>query len=146
MADPNITPPPAVPSRFETLVFVERMDAFLAWLGGFAVEIAAAIAWISAQVVTITTAAGTAETARASAVAAASAAEVSAGAAAHVPDAAYEAGAKVWSNVDFQTYRAKTDHSDVATDPSADPLNWAGLSSPDAAAKRARNFSLWTGS
>ena len=145
MADPSITPPPAVPNRSETTVFTERMDAFLAWLGGFAVEIEAAIAWISAQVATITTAAGAAETARASAVAAASAAEVSAGAAAHVPDAAYEAGDRVWSNVNFQTYRAKTDHSDVATDPSADPLNWAGLSSPDAVAKRARLHSLWIG-
>jgi hypothetical protein len=145
MADPNITPPPAVPNRSETTVFTERMDAFLAWLGSFAVEIAAAIAWISAQVATITTAAGAAETARASAQAAAPLAEVSAGAAAHVPDAAYEAGDRVWSNVNFQTYRAKTDHSDVAADPSADQTNWAGLSSPDAVAKRARLHSLWIG-
>lgn len=144
MADPSITPPPVAPNRREGF-FNERMDAFLAWLVGFAVEIAAAIAWISAQVMTITTAAGAAETARASAAAAASAAEVSAGAAAHVPDAVYEAGDRVWSNVNFQTYRAKTDHSDVAADPSADQTNWAGLSSPDAVAKRARLQSLWIG-
>lgn len=144
MADPNITPPPVAPNRREAF-FNERMDAFLAWLVIFAVQITEAIAWISAQVATITAAAGETAAAKTAAQAAANSAEVSAGASAHVPNAAYEAGAKVWSTVDYQTYRATTDHSDVATDPSADPVNWVGLTSPDVVAKRARLHSLWTG-
>ncbi|MEP1327121.1 hypothetical protein [Pseudophaeobacter sp.] len=144
MADPIITPPPIAPNRREGF-FNERMDAFLAWLVTSQSEMAAVIAWMGARVAENAGAAQAAETARQAAEAAANSAEVSAGASAHVPNAAYDAGAKVWSNVDFQTYRAKTDHSDVAADPSADKVNWAGLSSPDAVAKRARNFSLWTG-
>lgn len=144
MADPIITPPPIAPNRREGS-FNERMDAFLAWLVGFAGEMAAVIAWMSARVAENAGAAQAAETARQAAEAAANSAEVSAGASAHVPSAAYEAGAKVWSNVDFQTYRAKTTHSDVATDPSADPANWVGLTSPDEIAARMRRRSLWTG-
>jgi len=145
MADPTVTPPPEAPNRQNPTVFSERMDAFLAWLVTFAGEITAAVAWISARVAEISSAAQSVAADKQAAQAAANSAEVSAGASAHVPNAAYDAGAKVWSNVDFQTYRAKTDHSDVAADPSADKVNWAGLSSPDAVAKRARNFSLWTG-
>jgi hypothetical protein len=121
------------------------MDAFLAWLVTFAGEITAVVAWISAKVAEVTSAAQAADTAKQAAQAAANTAEVSAGASAHVPSAAYEAGAKVWSNVDFQTYRAKTTHSDVATDPSADKVNWVGLTSPDAVAAELSLHSLWTG-
>ena len=145
MADPTVTPPPEAPNRQNPTVFSERMDAFLAWLVTFAGEMAAVIAWMSARVAENAGAAQAAETARQAAEAAANSAEVSAGASAHVPSAAYEAGAKVWSNVDFQTYRAKTTHSDVATDPSADPANWVGLTSPDEIAAELSLYSLWTG-
>lgn len=126
MTTPTVTPPPEAPNRLAS-GFSAAFGPFLAWIVVFAGEITAAIAWISAQVVAVATAVSAAETARASAEVAASAASVSAGASAHVPDADYEAGAKVWSNVDFQTYRAQTDHSDVATDPSADAVNWEPL-------------------
>ena len=144
MADPNITPPPVAPSRREGF-FSERMDAFLAWMVTFAGEITSVVAWMSTRVAENTTAAQAAEEAKLAAQAAANSAEVSAGASVHVPSAAYDAGAKVWSNVDFQTYRAKITHSDVATDPSADKVNWVGLTSPDAIEARMRRRSLWTG-
>lgn len=88
------------------------------------------------------------ETAKTEAEAASSAAVALAGASAHVPNAAYAPGDPVWSNVDFQTYRAKTTHVDVASDPSADTANWVELSSGSAieeAQTRARLHSLWTG-
>lgn len=145
MADPTVTPPPEAPNRQSPTVFSERMDAFLAWLVTFAGEMTAVVAWISARVAENASAAQAAETAKQAAQAAANSAEVSAGASAHVPSAAYDAGDKVWSNVDFQTYRAKTTHSDVAADPSADKVNWIALTSPDAIAAELALHSLWTG-
>lgn len=48
----------------------------------------------------------------------------------------YDAGDPVWSPLDFNTYRAKTDHSGLTTDPSLDNVNWgnAGIANVQTAA------------
>jgi hypothetical protein len=123
------------------------MDAFLSWLVAFVTELTAAVTWFAAQVAAVTTKAGEASDSAAAAAAAASAADASATAAAAVADAwisggDYTAGETAYSLVDFQTYRAKTDHIGEATDPSADRTNWV-LQGTDPA--QARLFFLWTG-
>jgi hypothetical protein len=107
MADPNITPPPVAPSRDETGFFSQRMDAFLSWLVGFSGEITAAIAWIGERSAATEAAAG------------------GAAADAWISGGNYSAGQSFYSPVDFQSYRAKTDHSGVLLDPSQDATNWA---------------------
>ncbi len=106
MADPNITLPPVMPNRREGF-FSERMDAFLIWLADFAVEITAAIAWIGERSAATEAAAG------------------GAAADAWVSGGDYSAGQSFYSPLNFQSYRAKTDHSGVLLDPSQDATNWA---------------------
>lgn len=97
---------------------------------------------VDQQATDVEVAKGAAEAAAASAVAAADAT-------AHVPGAAYSAGNPVWSNVDYHTYRCKLTHTGVATDPSADEVNWVRISTSATELAdievRARNFSRWIG-
>ena len=121
MAYTPITNLPTPPSRQEPATFSARGDAFLGALPTFRTEVNAAGDYIDGVGAQVTTDAATASAAAASAVAAA-------GAVAWVSGASYDAGDVVYSLVDFQTYRAKTTHSGVATDPSADATNWVKIS------------------
>jgi hypothetical protein len=121
MAYTPISALPTPPSRQEPATFSERADAFLGALPTFGTETNAAGDYIDGIGAQVTTDAATASAAAASAVAAA-------GAVAWVSGASYDAGDVVYSLVDFQTYRAKTTHSGVATDPSADATNWVKIS------------------
>ncbi|MDE4302846.1 hypothetical protein PXK30_05330 [Phaeobacter gallaeciensis] len=149
MADPTFTAPPEVPNRDEHTneTYSSLMDAFLSWLAAFATELSAGVTWFAAQVAAVTTKAGEASDSAAAAAGYASAAEASAVAASAVADAwvsggDYAAGETAYSPVDFQTYRAKTDHIGVATDPSADRTNWVLQGSDPTSA---RYFFLWIG-
>jgi hypothetical protein len=121
MAYTPITNLPTPPSRQEPATFSARGDAFLGALPTFRTEVNAAGDYIDGVGAQVTTDAATASAAAAAAVAAA-------GAVAWVSGASYDAGDVVYSLVDFQTYRAKTTHSGVATDPSADATNWVQIS------------------
>ena len=121
MAYTPISNLPTPPSRQEPSTFSVRADAFLGALPDFGTEVNAAGDFIDGVGAQVTTDAATASAAAASAVAAAGATE-------WVSGASYDAGDVVYSPVDFQTYRAKTTHSGVATDPSADATNWVQIS------------------
>ena len=121
MAYPPISALPTPPSRQEPSTFSVRADAFLGALPDFGTQVNAAGDFIDGVGAQVTTDAATASAAAASAVAAAGATE-------WVSGASYDAGDVVYSPVDFQTYRAKTTHSGVATDPSADATNWVQIS------------------
>lgn len=121
MAYTPISALPTPPSRQEPATFSERADAFLGALPTFGTQVNAAGDYIDTKAAEVDVDAATASAAAASAVAAA-------GAVAWVSGASYDAGDVVYSLVDFQTYRAKTTHSGVATDPSADATNWVQIS------------------
>ena len=121
MAYTPISNLPTPPSRQEPSTFSVRADAFLGALPTFGTQVNAAGDFIDGVGAQVTTDAATASAAAASAVAAAGATE-------WVSGASYDAGDVVYSPVDFQTYRAKTTHSGVATDPSADATNWVQIS------------------
>jgi len=142
MPDPTFTTPPTAPTRQEPSTFSTRADAFLSWMVTFKGELTTAVSWFSTTASTVSTDATTASDAAiatAADVVAASGfadsasdfadnAASAAGATVWVSAAAYTAGDGVSSPVDFQTYRAKTTHSGVATDPSADATNWQRIS------------------
>jgi len=121
MAYTPITNLPTPPSRQEPATFSERADAFLGALPTFGTQVNAAGDYIDAKAAEVDADAATASAAAASAVAAA-------GATAWVSGASYDAGDVVYSLIDFQTYRAKTTHSGVTTDPSVDATNWVQIS------------------
>ena len=151
MSDPTFSDVPPAPARQSGGDYAARADAFFAWMAVFAAELAAAITWIKAQVDSVTSAvtataesasaaSGSAERAEASATAAASIAE------AWISGGDYAAGETAYSEITLQTYRAKTDHTGLTTDPSLDTANWVLLGAdPAALARKARLFSLWTG-
>jgi len=142
MPDPTFTTPPDAPTRQQPSTFSTRADAFLSWMVTFTGELTTAVSWFSTTASTVSTDATTASDAAiatAADVVAASGfadsasdfadnAASAAGATVWVSAAAYTAGDGVSSPVDFQTYRAKTTHSGVATDPSADATNWQRIS------------------
>ncbi|MEP2955515.1 MAG: hypothetical protein ABJO80_11475 [Sulfitobacter sp.] len=123
-------------------VFDEAADNFLGALPDFATEANALASDVNAKASTATGAASTATTKAGEAATSASNASDSADDAATYRDAAAAAaGASEWvseasytanvsavvSPVNQQTYRAKTTHSGVATDPSSDATNWTVL-------------------
>lgn len=121
MAYPPISSLPTPPSRQRPSTFAAEGDAFLGALPTFQSQVNAAgtyIDGIGAQVDADATIAS----------AAADAAVAASGATQWVSGASYDAGDVVWSPVDFQTYRAKTTHSGVSTDPSSDTTNWEQIS------------------
>uniref|UniRef100_UPI00111BF716 hypothetical protein n=1 Tax=Pseudophaeobacter leonis TaxID=1144477 RepID=UPI00111BF716 len=104
MTTPTVTPPPEAPNRLAS-GFSAAFGPFLAWIVVFAGEITAAIAWIGERSAATEAAAG------------------GAAADAWVSGGDYSAGQSFYSPVDFQSYRAKTDHSGVLLDPSQDATN-----------------------
>lgn len=149
MPDPTFTVAPAVPSRAAPATFSERTDTFIAWEKTFRNELSSSVAWFGDQVSgaggAASAASGSASDAAGSASAAAdSAAEAAASASLSASAGAAAAGADVWvsggsytanvsavvSPTNQQTYRAKTTHTGVTTDPSADSTNWQIITMP----------------
>ena len=159
MTTPTLTPPPDAPDRLTQTqpAFSAAFSAFLSWIKTFAGELDGLITWIASTAASIATNAQTASDAAGTATDAASAATAAAGASAHVPGASYDAFDTVISSMNQQTYRAKTSHAGVNTDPSADAVNWTQTTADPAvfeaamdakildAANKARLFSMWTG-
>lgn len=114
-----ITPLPTPPSRDDPANFATRADAFLGALPDFATEANALAVQVNANA---TTAAADADIAEASA----SAALAVAGAELWVSGTTYAIGDAVWSPINLQTYRRKTNGAGT-TDPSLDATNWASL-------------------
>mgnify|MGYP003624547068 CR=1 FL=1 len=121
MAYPPISALPTPPSRQDPTNFANEADAFLGAIPTFQTETNAAGTYIDGKAAEVDTDAATAEAAKNAAIAAAAAT-------AWVSGASYSAGDVVWSLVDYQTYRAKTTHSGLSTDPSSDSTNWAQIS------------------
>lgn len=107
MTIPTITTPPEAPNRQQPTLFSTRMDAFLSWMTTFASELTSMISWIGERAAATEAAAG------------GSTADV------WVSGGTYVAGTSYYSPIDFQSYRAKTDHDSLTTDPSLDDTNWA---------------------
>lgn len=128
---------PTPPSRTSPGTFSDRADAFLGALPGFVTD-ANALAAEAEQ--NATSAANSAINSGLSAInAATSAAEAGMSAAAAVAvsgtdkwisGTTYTAGICVWSPVNYQTYRRKTNGAGT-TDPSSDAINWSLLRMPD---------------
>lgn len=114
-----ITPLPTPPSRDDPANFATRADAFLGALPDFATEANALAVQVNENA---TTAAADADIAEASA----SAALAVAGAELWVSGTTYAIGDAVWSPINLQTYRRKTNGAGT-TDPSLDATNWASL-------------------
>jgi len=126
MTYPTITNLPAAPSRQDPANFADEADAFLGALPTFQTEVNTAGDYIETTAATVETNATNAATSASAAAASANAAAQEA--AEWVSEASYTEGDVVWSSVDYSTYRAKTTHSGVATDPSSDTTNWQNIS------------------
>lgn len=129
----TITALPTPPSRANPTTFSSDADAFLGALPDFATEANALADDVSAKQTTASSAATTATTQAGIATAKAAEAEASAntaantaGASAWVSGNTYSTGDCVYSALDFQTYRRKTNGSGT-TDPSLDSTNWTPL-------------------
>jgi len=126
MAYPPISTLPSPPSRQDPANFATEADAFLGALPTFQSQVNAAgtyIDGIGAAVDADATAAAASALA-----AAASASAASQIASAWVSGASYTVGNVRYSPINFLTYRAKTNHSGVTTDPSLDTTNWENIS------------------
>ena len=121
MAYPPISNLPSPPSRQDPANFADEADAFLGALPTFQGEVNAAGTYIDGKAAEVDADATTAESAKNAAIAVADAT-------AWVSGASYCSGDAVLSLIDYQTYRAKTTHSGVSTDPSSDSTNWAQIS------------------
>jgi hypothetical protein len=147
MTTPTFTTPPVAPSRQAPSTFSALSDAFLSYIVTFQGELVTAVSWIATQVSTVAAYVVTASAAAATATSAAGAAVAASGATVWVSGASYTANTDaVISPVNQQTYRAKTTHSGVTTDPSLDTTNW-NLVGVDGEAIRseAKLFSLFIG-
>lgn len=123
MSDPTITQPTEeAPNRGNPSTFRVRFDYFAAWVYNFAAELLLLITWIATKVSEINLNVAAALDARDQANAAALAAASSA--APWVSGGSYSVGDEHWSPDNYATYRAKTNHSGVTTDPSLDTTNW----------------------
>ena len=126
MAYPPITALPTPPSRQDPANFATQADAFLGALPTFQSETNAAGAYIDGKAAEVDADATAAAASAASAAASASAASQEA--AAWVSGASYTLGDVVFSPITYSTYRAKTTHSGITTDPSADSVRWSNIS------------------
>jgi hypothetical protein len=130
MAYSPISNLPTPPSRQDPANFSGDADSFLGALPTFQTEVNAAGDYIESKAAEVD-AGVTAAAASADAAQVAADSSVAAGnATAWVSGATYAEGDSVWSLVNYQTYRATTDHSGETSDPSADATNWAVLGSP----------------
>jgi hypothetical protein len=114
-----ITPLPTPPSRTSPGTFSERTDAFLGALPGFVAQINSLATEVENNATTAAAAVGYASDAEAAAVAAAA----SSSATRWVSGSTYEQGDVVWSPLNLETYRRKSDGAGTI-DPSQDPDNW----------------------
>jgi hypothetical protein len=135
MTTPTFTTPPAVIPARGSSTFSTDASAWVTWQNGFEGELTTAMPWVAARVADVAadlvlTNADVLLTAAdvIAAAASAAAAVVASNAAEWVSEASYAEFANVISPVDFGTYRAKTTHTGVATDPSADTTNWTLIS------------------
>lgn len=126
MAYPPISPLPSPPSRQDPANFANEADAFLGALPTFQSEVNAAGAYIDTKAAEVDSDATSAATSAANA--AASAAAASQVASAWVSGGSYTIGNVRFSPITYSTYRAKTNHSGVTTDPSLDTTNWENIS------------------
>jgi hypothetical protein len=136
MTTPTFTTPPViVPARGSPTYSVDasawvtfqntfegELTTAMPWVAARVVEVAQSVTDAEAQVTLATTQAGNADTSAIAAAASAATAGESVGE--WVSEATYAAGPLVFSPIDFKTYRSKTAHTGVATDPSADATNW----------------------
>ena len=126
MAYPPITTLPTPPSRQDPANFANDADAFLGALPTFQSQVNAAGTYIDGVGAAVdadaTAAAGSAASAAASASAASQVASV------WVSGGTYTIGNVRFSPITYSTYRAKTNHSGVTTDPSVDATNWVNIS------------------
>jgi hypothetical protein len=136
MTTPTFTTPPViVPTRGSATYSVDA-SAWVTFQNAFEGELSTAMPWVAARVADVAddlvltnadvllTAADVVSTATSALAAAATADAVT-----WVSSASYTAiVSNVISPVDFGTYRAKTTHTGVATDPSADATNWVIIS------------------
>lgn len=126
MAYPPIAPLPSPPSRQDPANFANEADAFLGALPTFQSEVNAAGAYIDTKAAEVDSDATSAATSAANA--AASAAAASQVASVWVSGGSYTIGNVRFSPITYSTYRAKTNHSGVTTDPSLDTTNWENIS------------------
>lgn len=126
MAYPPISTLPTPPSRQDPANFATEADAFLGALPTFQSQVNAAGTYIDGKASEVdtdaTAAAGSAASAAASASAASQVASV------WVSGGTYTIGNVKFSPITYSSYRAKTNHSGVTTDPSIDTTNWANIS------------------
>lgn len=126
MAYPPISTLPTPPSRQDPANFATEADAFLGALPTFQSQVNAAGTYIdgigAAVDADATAAAASAASAAASASAASQVASV------WVSGGTYTIGNVRFSPITYSTYRAKTNHSGVTTDPSLDTTNWVNIS------------------
>lgn len=116
-----MTPLPDAPARNDPATFADKGDALMAALPGFVTEANDLESNVLAA----------ASDAEASAIAAAASETASVSAVnvtVWIASASYSAGVVKYSPTTFQSFRAKTTHSGVATDPNSDATNWVQLS------------------
>jgi hypothetical protein len=130
MAYSPISNLPTPPSRQDPANFSGDADSFLGALPTFQTEVNAAGDYVDSKVAEVDADAAAAAASVVAAQAAADSSVAAANATAWVSGASYTEGYAVWSLVNYQTYRAITDHSGETGDPSADATNWAVLGSP----------------
>lgn len=134
---PTIDPAPEKPVRGDRATFSNRVDAFVTWEISLATQLAAlatnvynnaVAAWeaVTAAFNSQTAAAQSASDAAASAAAAALSTNVTKWVA-----GSFAEGQCVWSPIDYQNYRC-INAGVRNTDPAADAVNWANLSTPSA--------------
>lgn len=128
MAYPPITTLPAAPSRQDPANFADEADAFLGALPTFGTQANALASYVDGVAAAVDTDATNAAASAEAAAASETAAIAAAGAVAWVSGSSYTIGDTVWSPTNFQTYRAKTTHSGVSTDPLDDTTNWEVIS------------------
>lgn len=126
MAYPPISTLPSPPSRQDPANFATEADAFLGALPTFQSQVNAAGTYIDGKASEVDTDATAAAASAASAAASASAA--SQVASVWVSGGTYTIGNVRFSPITYSTYRAKTNHSGVTTDPSVDTTNWENIS------------------
>lgn len=128
-----ITALPTPPSRNEPLTFADLGDAFLGALPTFVTQANALESNVNTKETNVTASA-------AAAAASASAAAASASVTLWVSAGSYSSGVVKYSPITFQSFRAKTTHSGVTTDPSADATNWAQLATLPSMASNSGKF------
>lgn len=119
MAYPPISALPSPPSRQDPANFAAEADAFLGALPTFQSQVNAAGTYIDGKASEVD---ADAASAAASATAASQIASV------WVSGGTYTLGSVKFSPITYASYRAKTNHSGLTTDPSLDTTNWANLS------------------